>query len=124
MKKLTIILLIAIFGCSEDDSGADLPLTGKWVEATTLSDTLTFLDNEIMILDRGREAKNGVLLPKVGSGSYDYRLLADKITLRWHLSSNSAFNDYQFNKTGNIITIENFFDPNEAGSMQTFRKIE
>ena len=124
MKKLTLIFLVAILGCSDDDSGTEIPLTGKWVEVSTLSDTLTFLDKEFMVLNRGRESRNGTLLPKVGAGSYDYRLHSDKISLRWHLSSNSAYTEYQFNKLGDKFTIENFYDPDQVGTIQTFRKLE
>ncbi|MEM9672969.1 MAG: hypothetical protein AAF992_10270 [Bacteroidota bacterium] len=118
------MLVIVIIGCSDDDSGNEIPLTGKWVEVSTLSDTLTFLDEEFMLLDRGREIRSGNLLPKAGTGSYDYRLHSEKIALRWHLSSNSAYTEYQFNKVDDIITIENFYDPNAVRSIQTFRKIK
>jgi len=124
MKKLVFVFIMAAFGCSDDDSGTETPPIGRWVEVTALSDTITFLDHEFMMLSRGREIRNGILLPKAGTGSYDYRLQNDKISLRWHLSSNSSYSEYQFNKKDNIITIENFYDHDKTGTIQTFRKLE
>ncbi|MFT7034673.1 MAG: hypothetical protein ACJA2S_003191 [Cyclobacteriaceae bacterium] len=77
-----------------------------------------------MILDRGTEIRNGLLLPKTGSGSYDYKLLGGEISIRWYLSSNSLFTEHYFDQTGNKLQIGNFFNDNAIGNILTFQKID
>jgi len=103
-------------------------LNGKWVDINTKTDTLTFGlfgGKESMILGRGKETRNGFILPKYGSGPYDYNLLTgDKISLRWTLSSNGSFNEYYLKQSGDKLTIEKFFDPSTSGTMLTFKKLD
>lgn len=129
MKYSLFAVLIVLIGCTGDDlSNVEVPLKGKWVEINTATDTLTFGllgDKKAMILGRGKEIKDGHLLPKIGSGSYDYNLLNDEIiSLRSHLSSNSNFHEYYFERVGDILTIEKFFETSTSGTILTFRKIE
>jgi hypothetical protein len=78
-----------------------------------------------MMLSRGMEMRTGFLLPKYGSGSYDYKLLTgDSISLRWSLSANSDFNDYYFKQEVDQITIEKFFDTTTSGILLTFKKVD
>ena len=78
-----------------------------------------------MNLNRGRELRDGnpYTLPKYGSGPYDYTLLNDKISLRWMLSSNSNFNDYGFEMSGNTLFIGNFYD-SPSGDLLTFERLD
>lgn len=128
MKQgLVIIFVLALISCTSDNVTTLTDLNGKWVDINTKTDTLTFGlfgDKESMILGRGKEMRDGFMLPKYGSGPYDYKLLTgDKISLRWTLSSSSNFNDYYFKQTGDKLTIEKFFDTTTSGTMLTFKKI-
>ena len=123
---LVIILLLTILSCTNDNITTETDLNGKWVDINTKTDTLTFGllgDKESMILGRGKEIRNGFLIPKYGSGSYDYELVTDTISLRWVASSNINFKKYYFKKTGTKIIIEKFFDTNTRGTLLTFEKI-
>ena len=124
---LVIILLLTLLSCTNDNITTVTDLNGKWVDINTKTDTLTFGlfgDKESMTLGRGKEIRDGFLLPKFASGPYDYNLLpSDKISLRWTLSSNSNFKAYYFKQTGDKLTIEKFFDATTTGTMLTFKKI-
>ena len=129
MKYFLLVILIVFIGCAgEELPNVEVPLKGKWVDINTTTDTLTFGllgDKKAMILGRGKEIKDGHLLPKMGSGSYDYDLLSDEIiALRSHLSSNSNFHEYYFQHSGDILTVEKFFENSTSGTILTFRKIK
>lgn len=128
MKYGLIIFIIIFLSCSKDDvkivSSSDL--NGKWIETETRMDTLSFesLDNlEIMYLNRGKEIRDGNLLPKAGSGPYHYNLLEEKISLNWILSSDSRFNEYYFKINDNRLVIGNFYG-SASGETLTFEKLE
>ncbi|MDH5366667.1 MAG: hypothetical protein OEW67_06750 [Cyclobacteriaceae bacterium] len=126
LKHVLFISAIILFSCTDNNLNTEAILEGKWVEVNTKTDTLTFGllgGQESMTLSRGVEMINGSLLPKRGSGSYDYKLITEKISLRYHLSSNSAFTDYHFKYATNRIEIENFYSTSLAGTIQTFEKI-
>ena len=126
-QGLVILFALTLIGCTSDNLTTLTDLNGKWVDINTKTDTLTFGlfgDKESMILGRGKETRDGFILPKSGSGPYDYKLLAgDKISLRWTLLSNSNFNDYYFKQSGDKLTIEKFFDTTTSGTMLTFKKL-
>ena len=74
---IIIIAVLAVMGCSNDFS-PNLPTTEKWVEIGTRTDTLSFETWEsmgMMLLNRGREHRNGHDSPKYWSGPYEYTLL-------------------------------------------------
>ena len=125
--NLLLILILTLSSCVNDDSVNLSPdLKGKWVEMETSIDTLTFEvwdTMDIMILDRGKEMRDGHLLPKAGSGSYQYRLVDGKISLYWMLSSNSSFKDYKFKLTGERLVIDDFYGPSSSVPL-TFKKLE
>ena len=125
MKNACLVIIsMILFSCAKDSSTASL--RGKWVEINTKTDTLTFGllgDKESMFLGRGKEMSNGYLTPKSHSGPYDYRLLVDKISLRWLLSASDSFNEFYFSLSGDKIIIENFYDSNAKGILVTFKRI-
>lgn len=127
MKKLLLMVLVSVFVSCSDDNGITPNIkNGKWVEIETKSDTLSFStleELEIMTLDRGKELQNGVLKPKYRSGSYEYRLSEGKISLRWVLSSNSNFDEYNFRIENEKLYIGNFYD-SSSGEILTFEKLE
>ncbi len=129
MRYGLLLIAIALVGCANDASiNTQVPLEGKWVDVNTKTDTLTFGafgDQGVVTLSRGKEIRDGFLLPKYGSGPYNYSLSANnKISLRWFLSSNASFNDYYLKQSGDKLIIEKFFDPAKSGTLLTFKKID
>lgn len=123
-----IIVLLTLLSCSEEETNmvTSSDLNGKWVDVETLMDTLSFEsigNKEIMNLGMGKEIRNGHLLPKYGSGPYEYKLAEGKISLYWMLSSNASFNDYYFKIIGNRLNIGNFYD-SASGETLTFEKLD
>jgi hypothetical protein len=126
---LAAIFMLILLSCERDDN-VDLmtssDLTGKWIEIKTKTDTLVFESwdtMEVMNLKRGKEMRNGYLLPKAGSGPYEYKLADEKISLYWMLSSNYSFKDYNFKQTGDKLTIDNFYG-SSSGATLTFKKLK
>ena len=126
--ELIILFILTLLSCSSDDTNVinSSDLKGKWIEVGTRMDTLFFESWEnfdIMNLYRGKEIRNGHLLPKSGSGSYEYKLAEESISLHWMLSSEMNFNNYYFNLEGNRLNIENFYG-SPLGETLTFEKLE
>ncbi|MCB0458927.1 MAG: hypothetical protein KDC74_02785 [Flavobacteriaceae bacterium] len=108
------------------DTTTSSDLNGKWIEVKTKTDTLIFKSwesIETMTLNRGKEVRDGQLLPKSGSGPYEYKLATGKISLYWMLSSSYSFNDYNFKRTGDTFVIGNFYN-SPSGTTLTFKKIQ
>jgi len=128
MKYVIWISLLVLFvNCSEDNVSEGITLEGDWVEVINRTDTLTFEllgDKPVMTLGRGVEIKNGNVLPKPNVGPYDYEVVNDKISLRWYLSSNSAFKEYYFDQTEDTIQVGNFYDDNAVGVISVFKRID
>lgn len=114
--------------CSNDDANNEKSsdTKEKWVEAQSRRDTIYFerLDGlDLLHLNRGKEMKNGSLLPKVKSGPYEYRITGEKISLYYVISSYYAFDDYYFKINKKTLTIGNFYE-SEAGEILTFEKLD
>lgn len=132
MKNTLFLLFVAIalftFGCDNDELKIE-SLDGIWVESSNLSDTLIFNTNEFegwLYLNRGKELQNDYLLPKIGSGSYDYEIIADSIKLQYHLSSCMCPKSYEFKilSDEDKLRIGNFFDDSiPFGEPMVFVKI-
>lgn len=128
MKYALIIFAFTFLGCSKDDTNivTSSDLEGKWIETETRMDTLSFesLGNlEIMNLKRGKEIRDGNLLPKSGSGPYNYDLSEEKISLNWMLSSDSSFTAYYFKVVGDKLSIGNFYG-STYGETLIFEKLD
>jgi hypothetical protein len=128
MKYGLFILIIFLSGCTYNNLNTNqVTLEGKWVDINSKTDTLSFGffgGKESIMLGRGKEMRDGFLVPKYGSGPYDYKLLqVDKISLHWALSSNGSFIDYYFRQTGDRLIIGNFFNAANPGTLLTFKKI-
>ncbi len=127
MKYSLLLTILFIFGCSKDDKDLNnsSKLKEKWVETQTRLDTLSFqsFDNlDFMNLERGKEVRNGNLVPKFNSGPYEYQLLNEIISLRLVSSSNSNFNDFYFKIDGNRLSIGNFYN-SPSGEILIFEKL-
>ena len=133
MKYLPIILLSGLISCNGENVspgliGSDGDGVSVWVDVNTKTDTLTFKSidgTEYMNLSRGFEMQGGDLLPKIGSGLYQYKFMEEKkIALQWMLSSYYGFNEYTFIQSGDLLIVEKFFDPPSPGVLLTFERIK
>ncbi|MEM9327711.1 MAG: hypothetical protein AAGA85_18730 [Bacteroidota bacterium] len=123
---ILISCLLLIAGCANTDEETTTPdLLGRWVNVATTTDTLSFerLDgSDIINLQRGTEVRDGLVLPRAGSGPYSYELREKEILLNWMLSSNSAFESYYFEAKGKQLEIGDFYGPDPEERL-TFERI-
>ncbi len=132
MKNTYFLLFMALalftFGCEGDELNIE-SLNGNWVESSNLSDTLIFNSNEFegwLYLNRGKELRNDYMLPKIGSGSYDYEIIADSIKLQYHLSSCMCPKSYEFKILSgeDKLRVGNFYnDEIPLGELLIFEKL-
>lgn len=131
--KYYFFLILAVFaflsiGCDNDELNID-SIQGSWVESSNLTDTLIFDSNEFegwLSLNRGKEMRNDYMLPKIGSGLYDYKISGDSIQLQNLLMSCFCPKSYTFEilSDENSIKIGNFFNPDiPLGELLIFEKI-
>lgn len=128
MKNSLLIglLFILLVSCKKDPVET-ASIDGTWVETTQRMDTLVFdHQHPFFDLNRGKELRDGHLLPKYLSGPYLYEIGKDNIYLRWGLSSSSSGTNYYFNadsKNGQM-SIGNFFvDSISKNEVLTFSRI-
>ncbi len=128
MKNVLLLSSIILVSCCGNKLNPAITLEGNWVETSTKTDTLEFVffdSNETtMLLKRGTELRDGHILPKPGSGPYDYKIVGDEISLRWFASSLSTFNNYYFKQTNDLIEIEDFYDANLGSTILIFKKLD
>lgn len=126
--RFLILLALTLAACDEQVNTTNSGLEGRWVNTSTNTDTLTFLQlagENLITLERGKEIRDGAIVPKYGFGPYEYRMLPDDtISIRWMLSSNSAFNKYYFKQTRDLLVIGKFFDAGTSGDHLVFMKVQ
>ncbi len=116
----TFLLLGGLFtSCAKPETVTPESLTGVWVEKTTRKDTLIFnptfrgeiLKNKLFV-NRGKELNaGGYLVPKLGSGPYNYQLQGDRIAvISMYSSYNVKGSSYALTRQGNELQIGNFFE--------------
>lgn len=129
MKKSLVILTLFLvcIACKKNKEKLS-SIDGIWVESTKRKDTLNFnSQNSLVNLERGKELKNGYLLPKIYAGLYFYEIKRDSISLQYSLSSLYRPTNYKFNIDFNKdqITIGNFYvDSLSRNITLTFIKIQ
>ena len=129
MKTMLLICISVILSLrsNENNNPQDFTsLKGKWVETDTKTDTLSFElsgASEWMVLSRGKEMRNGFLLPKSGSGPYNFKIKLGEISLLWSASSDANFHDFYFGQTADTIVIGNFYDQNLVKKIFMFQKL-
>lgn len=120
MRNFALFLLLSVgfLSCDKSESIAPESLTGTWVEKTARQDTLIFnptfrgevLTNTLTV-NRGKEINvGGYLLPKIGSGIYQYEMRGNRIYVQNGLSSRSVGEEYAIARRGEELQIENFFE--------------
>jgi hypothetical protein len=110
--SLTILTLILICMACKKNNDKLSSTDGIWIEASKQKDTLYFESQTSFVdLRRGKELRNGYLLPKISAGLYSYEIKKDSISLQYLLSSLYKPSNYKFNIDLNKgkITIGNFY---------------
>lgn len=128
---LPLILMASACGTTEP-LPSDGRLTGVWVHETTGTDTIDFDEFPSMageatfMLKRGTEVRNGLTLPKSGSGPYAYEIKGESIQVHWMLSSAFAPDPYAFKLSadGRSFRIGAFVPFVEGQTIHTFKKIK
>lgn len=109
MKMSTyFVCILGVFlfaSCEKENSSLD---SLKWVEQKDRADTIEFKDGFLM-LSRGKEMKDGQLLPKIYSGPYSYKEQKDSIRLISSLSSSTNFKMYAYKNSGDKLFIGDFY---------------
>ncbi|GAB3727359.1 hypothetical protein [Spirosoma lituiforme] len=130
----SIVFLCGFTACTKSESVTPDALTGVWIEETARQDTLFFnLDQSgkslpnTLLVRRGKEVnQGGSLVPKLGSGFYQYSLLNNRISVRNTLSSSSQLTDYWIEQSDKKLLIDNFFElaPNQPATVtRTFVRL-
>jgi hypothetical protein len=120
MRQLLAVLILALTAasCQKPDTITPDTLTGVWVEKFARRDTLVFnlslqgqsLPNMLRV-NRGKELNTGgYLLPKIGSGLYDYKIVDNRISVINLFSSSNKRSEYAIEQNGDKLRIENFFE--------------
>ncbi|WKN42451.1 hypothetical protein [Tunicatimonas pelagia] len=127
VKKLFPLVAIAALlfgtGCREDEVSTNT-LDGTWVESRDQADTLVFEGENSFILNRGREERNGHLLPKYGAGLYFYELRTDTISVRNSVSSSSIYREVFIKIESDRLMIGDFYQKDTINpELLTFDKL-
>ncbi len=120
----TIIVLMFCMACQKDEIEIH-SLEGTWIEVEDRSDTLVFNEIEsFFILNRGKEERTGHILPKLGSGLYQYKLQDGVISVYNTYSSSLDFQDVPILIDKNIFMIGDFYQKDKAKqSLLTFERL-
>lgn len=132
MRHLVFCLLAGLLsstqGCSDkEDLQPFQTLEGTWIQYPGLSDTIVFRNDisettQYFELNRGREMRDGHLLPKYGSGIYQFKIQDDSISVLNLFSSCFCFDTYYFS-LGKTLRVGDFYENKSTGKTLTFVKI-
>ncbi len=92
-----------------------------WIESKDRADTIIFIGEGSLILNRPRAMQGGYLLPKIGAGPYLFKELKDSIGLMHSVSSLYKYFNYPFKIEDNTLYIGDFY--NKTGKLLVFKKI-
>ncbi|RIV17995.1 hypothetical protein DYU11_30280 [Fibrisoma montanum] len=121
------LYLFLLFGtgfvaCKASEEVNPDELSGTWVEASARKDTISFLSTlgreptRWLQVNRGKTTNpDGYIVPRLGSGIYDYYVSGRQMYVRSLLSSNSAYKAYPISRRNGELRLGNFF---ELGSQQ------
>ena len=129
MKKLLLLISLFYFSCDDENNSNPVSATldGKWINVQAPTDTLIFdsaLGDNYFVLARGKEVRDGFLLPKPGAGIYEFKLKSNLISVYNTISSCYCFHDYYFQKKASMLVIGNFYDPASQNQHETFKRLK
>lgn len=121
MRSLFVLIILGLgfTSCKQSDPVSPDALTGVWVEKTFRKDTLIFNPSPTsttrkegyLTVNRGREANaGGYVVPKLGSGIYQYYKEERTLHVYNLLSSTYQFAGYTFEQVGSELRVGNFFE--------------
>lgn len=120
MRILLPFLLISLclIGCQSSENVTPETITGSWVEASARRDTLYFNVDQTgthspnyLLVQRGKAPNpDGYLIPKLGSGIYQFSIQNNRIYVHSLLSSSSTGAEYAITFNDGQIQVENFFE--------------
>lgn len=103
-------LLLLVFACGKSQSPTPTSLNGTWIENSGRGDTLIFKTN-LLEVRRGFEIRNGVRLPKAGSGLWSYQLGKKyQIEVNALLLSSSKSQTAHVELKDNLLYVSNFYE--------------
>jgi hypothetical protein len=105
------VLIVFGISCKKDSLTNDI--RGQWVRVDNRSDTITFgiQDQDRFELFRGYQpGEDGILIPKIPLGIYEYKIKDSSISIHWSASSSSVWPEYYFSSHGSKIEIGNFIE--------------
>ncbi|MBC7922402.1 MAG: hypothetical protein H7Z75_15085 [Ferruginibacter sp.] len=119
-----LAIVLAFLGCRESkEEVTPENLSGVWVEVSARADTLVLNrtaprlaptgnpESNTLTVNRGRAVNaGGHVVPKIGSGPYQFYIREGRIHVRSFLSSNSKFSDHAIEQRKDGLRIENFFE--------------
>lgn len=129
LKLILMMMIFFPFSCNKTEDALNNEfLRGVWVHTETKTDTIDFnidFSDKTFKLNRGKEVRNGYVLPKIGSDFYTYEVKGDSIYLQAMLSS--CFCRYPFyfklNPDKRSFQIGNFAPFTGGLIMNEFRKV-
>ena len=124
MRIAFVFVCFWLISCDDQPKNPLLIQDGVWVESIAMTDTIEFTSNSTLSLKRGTELINGHILPKSGSGQYNYEIVGNEISLKWFLSSHSESSKYYFKQTNDMIEIGDFYKANLGVNILSFRKLD
>lgn len=111
---LLLLLTVNFVACQKAETISPEMLSGVWIEKTNRQDTIIFQPGasvNMLQVNRGKEINvGGYLVPKLGSGFYQYYIKADKISVYNLWGSTILFTDYTFEVRDGELHLDNFFE--------------
>lgn len=113
-----LLLSLGFLACKQSDTVSPETITGVWIESSARKDTLIFnplyqgapLPNTLRVNREKELNSSGSLLPKIGSGLYQYELQGDTILVQSLFSSSSKRTGYRIGLQDGRLILENFFE--------------
>lgn len=124
-KHFLFVLASIVILSSCEKSDTTLNPTGAW-KLVGGTDLITFKPElDFFELDRGKESRNGLTLPKAASGIYSYSLSIDSIKVQSINSSSISETKYYFKISGTKMTIGNFYkEETGLGDILIFERVK
>jgi hypothetical protein len=118
LAVLLIVMVCNLGSCKKEDASIT-KLDGLWIEQKDRADTIDFRNGPFLELRRGTEYRDGHVLPKYGSGQYQYNIKGNSISLISTFSSCAkCYKNYSFKFQNGQILIGDFYNKN-SGSQET-----
>ena len=115
--------LLIMAACGKNTTPTPTVLSGTWIEASGRGDTLIF-EPEVLEVRRGFEIRNGLRLPKTGSGLWSYQVGEKyQMEVRPALSSSMKTQTAYAELKDNSLYISNFYEPeNTKHELRAFNR--